>query len=85
MEQDTTVHAQSDEALSCMKDHLESFERDRRDLELIIFGLSNVLDGEMLDALLLVASHLGTVVMAAEVNNIFKIRGCTPSSCVLLR
>lgn len=62
---------------------MESFERNQRDLELIIFDLSNVLDGEMLDALSLVASHLGTAVVAVD-NNIFKIQGCISSSCVLL-
>lgn len=79
-----SVHTGPDSTLSGVRDRLESFERDRRDIEPIIFGLPNMQGEVMLDTISIIVAHLSTSVSPSDVVNVFRIHSRVPSSHPLI-
>jgi len=74
----TGMRLQSVEYLDSVAGRLERFERSQRDLELIIFGVPNVVDEKLLDTITIVAAGLDTTISSAEIVDSFRIRGKDP-------
>jgi len=72
------MRPQSVKYLDSVAGRPERFERGQRDLELIIFGVPNVVNEKLLDTITIVAAGLDATISSAEIVDSFRIRGRDP-------